>query len=92
MAASPKKAKPATTNGGVSVKGEAVELSASSVRAIAEAVAGKLLEIGPTLARLAAADTVHSVERPETILRRAIDEGDSARALLLSLGEGESKP
>lgn len=88
MAASPKKAKPATSNGG-----EAVELSAGSVRAIAEAVAEavaeKLVEIGPKLARLAAADTVHSVERPGTIFRRAIEEGASASALLSS-GAGEA--
>ena len=41
MAASPKKAKSKPTSGG-----ESVELSAGSVRAIAEAVAEKLVEIG----------------------------------------------
>ena len=86
MAASPKKAKPATSNGG-----ESVELSAGSVRAIAEAVAEKLVEIGPKLARLAAADTIHSIERPETLFRRAIEEGASVSALLAS-GAGEAKP
>ena len=84
MAASPKKAKSKPTSGGEAVKGESVELSARSVRAIAEAIAEKLLEIGPKLARLAAADTIHSVERPETLFRRAIEEGASASALLSS--------
>ena len=91
MAASPKKAKAPPSNGGEAVKGEAVELSAGSVRAIAEAVAEKLVEIGPKLARLAAADTIHSVEQPETVFRRAIEEGSSASALL-SPGAGEAKP
>ena len=86
MAASPKKAKSKPTSGG-----ESVELSAGSVRAIAEAVAEKLVEIGPKLARLAAADTIHSVERPETLFRRAIEEGASVSALLAS-GAGEAKP
>ena len=84
MAASPKKAKPATSNGGGAAEGGAVELSAGSVRAIAEAVAEKLVEIGPKLARLAAADTIHSIERAETLFRRAIEEGASASALLSS--------
>ena len=91
MAASSKKARHAPTSGGEVVKGEVVELSARSVRAIAEAVAEKLLDIGPKLARLAAADTIHTVEKPETVLHRAIDEGASARALLLSLGAGEAR-
>lgn len=86
MAASPKKAKSKPTSGG-----ESVELSAGSVRAIAEAVAEKLVEIGPKLARLAAADTIHSIERPETLFRRAIEEGASVSALLAS-GAGEAKP
>ena len=50
--------------------------------AVAEAVAGMLLEIGPTLARLAQADTIHTSENPETVFRRAIMEGDIARGLL----------
>ena len=87
MAASPKKAKPATTNDGTSRSGGVVEISERSVRAIADAVSEKLMDIGPKLARLAAADTIHSVERPKTVLSRAIAEGVSARALLLSLGE-----
>lgn len=91
MAASPKKVKPATTNEGASRPGGVVEISERSARAIADAVAEKLLDIGPKLARLAAADTIHSVERPETLFRRAIEEGASASALLSS-GAGEAKP
>ena len=87
MAASPKNSKRKPTSGGEAIKGEAVELSAGSIRAIAEAVAEKLLDIGPKLARLGAADTIHSVERPETVFRRAINEGASASELLRALGE-----
>ena len=50
--------------------------------AIAEAVAKKLLEIGPALARIAQADTVHSAQQPETVFNHAIAEGDIARRLL----------
>ena len=91
MAPARKKTKATPSNGGVAAEGGAVELSAGSVRAIAEAVAEKLVEIGPKLARLAAADTIHSVEQPETLFRRAIEEGASA-STLLSSGAGEAKP
>lgn len=37
-----------------------------------------LLELGPILARLAAADTIHSVERVATVLGRAVVEGRTA--------------
>ena len=50
--------------------------------AVAEAVARKLLEIGPALARIAQADTVHSVQQPETVFTHAIAEGEIARRLL----------
>ena len=90
MAPARKKTKATPSNGGEAAEGGAVELSAGSVRAIAEAVAEKLVEIGPKLARLAAADTIHSVERSETLFRRAIEEGASASALLSS-GAGEAK-
>jgi hypothetical protein len=83
MAASPKKAKSKPTSGG-----ESVELSPGSVRAIAEAVADKLVEVGPKLARLAAADTVHTVEKPETVLRRAIDEGEIASVMMAADPDG----
>ena len=84
MAAAPKKSKLAPTNDGEAV----VELSAGSVRAIAEAVADKLVEVGPKLARLAAADTVHTVQKPETVLRRAIDEGEIASVMMAADPDG----
>ena len=49
--------------------------------AIVEGIRAALIDIGPTLARIAASDTLHSLEKPATILRRAIDEGNLARAL-----------
>ena len=78
MAAAPKKSKLAPTNGGEAV----VELSAGSVRAIAEAFADKLVKVGPKLARLAAADTLHTTEKAKTVLQRAIDEGGIASDML----------
>lgn len=36
----------------------------------------------PIIARLANADTIHSMERPETVLRRAIAEGRQAAEML----------
>ena len=47
-------------------------------------------EIGPIIARLAAADTAHTLERTETVLQRAIDEGRMAAKLLAK--EGKTKP
>lgn len=41
-----------------------------------------LAEFGPILARLAAADTIHTTEFPETVLRRAVDEGWLARRIM----------
>lgn len=65
---------------------EATAFPAQIIRDFAEAVAEafgrKLLEIGPTLARLAQADTLHSTEQPQTVFRRAIAEGDAVRGLL----------
>lgn len=64
-----------------------VTITSASIRAIAEAVAdameAKLAAIGPALARLAAANTLQSVERPETIFKRALDEGDIVRGLIV---------
>ena len=45
-----------------------------------------LLEVGPILARLAAADTIHSVEHKATIIGRSLVEGQTAAALLAELG------
>ena len=65
---------------------EAAQVSAQTMKdfaeAIAEAVARKLLEIGPALARIAQADTVHTAQQPATVFDRAIAEGDIARRLL----------
>lgn len=59
-----------------------VNVSPASVRAIALAVAKILDERLPTAARLAAADTTRTVERTETVLSRALDEGEKARQLI----------
>lgn len=49
---------------------------------IAVAVTDKLMLYLPIVARLASADTVHSMEKPETVLKRAISEGRLAAAIL----------
>ena len=41
-----------------------------------------LADFGPILARLAAADTVHTTELTETVFRRAVAEGLIARRLM----------
>lgn len=41
-----------------------------------------LVEFGPILARLAAADTVRTTERPETVLERAVAEGRLAAEIM----------
>ena len=53
---------------------------------LSTAVAVKLLDglktLLPIIARLAAADTLHTTERPETVLDRAIKEGKLAASIL----------
>lgn len=44
-----------------------------------------LLELGPILARLAAADTIHSLERVATVLGRAVVEGRTAADVVKEL-------
>lgn len=44
-----------------------------------------LLELGPILARLAAADTIHSFERVATVLGRAVVEGRTAADVVKEL-------
>lgn len=44
-----------------------------------------LLELGPILARLAAADTIHSVERTSTVIGRAVVEGRTAADVVKEL-------
>ena len=48
-----------------------------------------LLEVGPILARLAAADTIHTVERPPRVFGRALEEAQAARAVLAEAGVAE---
>ena len=56
-----------------------VELSAKSVKALAEAIVSgivaELEKMLPIMARIAAADTVHTCEHAATIFRRVIREG-----------------
>ena len=49
---------------------------------VANAIRDELRVLLPICARLAAADTVHSTERPETVFKRAIDEGILAYNIL----------
>lgn len=49
---------------------------------VANAIRDELRLFLPIYARLAAADTVHSTERPETVFKRAIDEGILAYNIL----------
>lgn len=44
----------------------------------------QLREVLPTIARLAAADTIHTMEGREAVLRRAIQEGREVAALISS--------
>ena len=60
----------------------AVNLTPETIDAIVGGFSSELrralLELGPILARLAAADTIHSVERVATVLGRAAVEGQTA--------------
>ena len=56
---------------------------------IRAAVRDALLEVGPILARLAAADTIHTVEQPPRVFRTALDEAQTARAVLAEAGVAE---
>lgn len=49
---------------------------------IANAVEARLMRLMPVVARLAAADTIHTTERPETVMRHAIAEGRIAAEIL----------
>ncbi len=65
---------------------EAVNLSRETINALADAVAGAIVtRLGvllPVCARLAAADTIHTVQKAETVLRGAIKEGETAAAMI----------
>lgn len=52
---------------------------------VREEVRAALLELGPILARLAAADTKHTSEQPETVFRHSINEGLLARDMMKGL-------
>lgn len=57
---------------------------------VAEALWAKLGRLLPIYARLAAADTVRTVEKPEKVIRRAIDEGLVAAELIRKgVGNGD---
>lgn len=49
---------------------------------IANAVDARLMRLMPVFARLAAADSIHTTEKPETVMRRAIAEGKMAADIL----------
>lgn len=63
-----------------------VTLTRESIDAISEAVVARLVahlvELLPVIARVGAADTVRSLEKSQTILSRAIDEGLVAASLI----------
>ena len=65
---------------------EAVNLSPETINALADAVAGAIVTrlevLLPICARLAAADTIHTVQKPETVLGNAIKEGLLAGGLI----------
>ncbi len=69
-----------------SVRCEAISGAFTDIRVLVrEEVREALLELGPILARLAAADTRHTSERPETVFRYAINEGLLARDMVEGL-------
>ena len=65
---------------------EAVSLSRETINALADAVAGAIVtRLGvllPVCARLAAADTIHTVQQAKTVLGDAIQEGMQAAAII----------
>ena len=73
-----------------SAPGAAAALDADELAAkIADALYAKFAPLLPILARLAAADTVHTAERPETVLRHAVvKEAPIAAALIEEVTHG----
>lgn len=71
----------------------AVNLTPETVDAIVGGFSRELrramLELGPILARLAAADTIHTVERAPKVFGRALDEAQAARVVLAEAGVAE---
>lgn len=54
--------------------------------AIVEGVRAALLDIGPVLARLAAADLIYNTEQPVQVLDNSINEGKMAATLIKRSG------
>ena len=52
-----------------------LNLSRESVDALADAILARLTALLPICARIAAADTLHTAQKPETVMRDAIVEG-----------------
>lgn len=65
---------------------EAVNLSRETINALADAVAGaiatRLGVLLPVCARLAAADTIHTVQYKKTVLADAVKEGELAAEII----------
>lgn len=70
------------TRGAVNLTPETIE---AIVGGFSRELRRALLELGPIIARLAAADTIHSVERLATVIRRAVDEGRTAADIVKDL-------
>ena len=66
--------------------GDAVNLSRETIGELADAVAAAIVAhlnaLLPVCARLAAADTIHTAQKPETVLRSAISEGALAAQII----------
>lgn len=69
---------------------QAVNLSPETIDALVGGFSRELrrvlLELGPILARIAAADTVHTVERPPRVFSRAMQEAQTAAAIIQEVG------
>lgn len=72
---------------------QAVNLSPETIDAILRGLSRELrrvlMDVGPILARIGAADTIHTVERPPRVFGRALVEAQIARAVLAEAGVAE---
>ena len=72
---------------------QTVNLSPETIDAILRGFSRELrrvlVEVGPILARLGAADTVHTVERPPRVFGTALDEARIAQTVLTEAGVAE---
>jgi len=68
----------------------AVNLTPETIDAIVGAFSREfrraLLECGPIIARIAAADTIHTTERPASVFGRALLEAQTATGILTAAG------